>query len=110
MQLGEAEALRVLDDHERGIGDVNAHFDDRGGDQQLDAPGLEFLHHLLLLGGLQATMHQANGDAPESLARVALAQLGAERHLVAIGDGRIEPGVRGVEGGQRLRRELRAAG
>src|SRR5260221_10898275 len=30
VQLRQAEALRMLDDHERGVGHVHAHFDHRG--------------------------------------------------------------------------------
>src|SRR5439155_16721657 len=36
MELGEAEALGVLDDHDGGVGDVDADFDDGGGNQDLD--------------------------------------------------------------------------
>jgi hypothetical protein len=32
MELGEAEALGMLDDHDGGVGDVDADFDDGGGD------------------------------------------------------------------------------
>jgi hypothetical protein len=41
MKLGQAHALRVLDHHQRGVGHVHTHLDHRGGDQQVDAPGLE---------------------------------------------------------------------
>ena len=31
VELGKAEPLRVLDDHDGGVGHVYAHFNDRGG-------------------------------------------------------------------------------
>ena len=36
VQLREAEALGVLDDHDGGVGNVDADFDDGGGDQDVD--------------------------------------------------------------------------
>jgi len=44
MELGEAEALGVLDDHDGGIGDVHADFDDGGGDENLRFVFAETLH------------------------------------------------------------------
>ena len=33
VELGEAEPVRALDDHDRRLGDVDAHLDDRGADE-----------------------------------------------------------------------------
>ena len=41
VQLGQAEALGVLDHHDRGVRDVDAHLDHRGGDEDLDLPAGE---------------------------------------------------------------------
>ena len=38
MKLRKAEAVGVLDDHNRGVCDVHAHFDDGGADQHVDIP------------------------------------------------------------------------
>ena len=37
VELREAEALGVVDDHDGGVGDVDADFDDGGGDEDVDA-------------------------------------------------------------------------
>src|SRR4029077_5254860 len=44
MELGEAEALGVLDDHDGGVRDVDADFDDGGGDEDLHFVFAELLH------------------------------------------------------------------
>ena len=45
MELREAEALGVLDDHHRRVRHVDANFDDGRGDQQVDLTGDERGHH-----------------------------------------------------------------
>ncbi|MCY1236293.1 hypothetical protein D9M72_489410 [compost metagenome] len=62
MQLRQAEALGVLDHHQRGIGHVHAHFDHGGGHQHLHAVGAEIVHHGSLLGRRQASVHQAHAQ------------------------------------------------
>ena len=59
MQLGQPQPLRVLDDHQAGIGHVHPHLDDGGGDQQLQYARLELLHHPLLLDRAHPTVDQA---------------------------------------------------
>ena len=49
VELGEPETLRVLDDHHRGIRDVDADFDHGRGDENLEGPFVEPLHNLLFL-------------------------------------------------------------
>ncbi len=44
MELGKAEALGVLDDHYGGVGNIDADFDDSGGDENLDFVFAELLH------------------------------------------------------------------
>src|ERR1700675_4327437 len=43
MELGEPEALRMLDDDERGVRNVEPHLHHRGGDQDARLPGAESL-------------------------------------------------------------------
>jgi hypothetical protein len=45
MQLRQSEALGVLDDHDGGIGNVDADFHNGGGHQDLDFILAELLHH-----------------------------------------------------------------
>ena len=40
MQLTQAEAFGVLDEHDNGVGNVHTHFHHRCGDQQVDFPVL----------------------------------------------------------------------
>ena len=61
MELGEAEALGFENDHDRGIGDVDADFDDGGGDEGVEFPGAEAAHHRFLFLRLQAAMHEPSG-------------------------------------------------
>ena len=46
VQLGEAEAFRVLNDHHGGVGDIHTNLDDGGGHQNLYLVAAEFLHDL----------------------------------------------------------------
>ena len=62
MQLGESEPLRVLDNEDARVRHVHADLDDRGRDKQLDAVGVEPLHHRLLLRGLHGTVEQPTGN------------------------------------------------
>ena len=60
VQLGEAEALGVLDDHQAGVGHVHAHLDHRGGHQHLELAAHEGLHHRRLDVVLEPPVHQAH--------------------------------------------------
>ena len=71
MELGEAEALGVLDDHDAGIRHVDADLDDGRRDEQLDLVRIEVLHDALLLGRRELAVHEAARDAAED----AVAQL-----------------------------------
>jgi len=51
VELGEAESLGVLDDHDGGVGDVDADFDHSGGDQDLGLAASECLHLALFMNG-----------------------------------------------------------
>ena len=62
VQLGQAEALGVLDHHQAGVGHVDADLDDGGGHQQLQLTRLEGRHDLLLLRRLHASVQQADAQ------------------------------------------------
>ena len=69
MELGEAEALGVFDDHEAGGGDIHPHFDDRGGDQQIQLTGLEGVDHGVLLRGFEPPVNQADAQVGQCQAQ-----------------------------------------
>ena len=56
MQLGQAEAVGVLDNHHRGVGDVHAHLDDGCGYHDLCVPIDKALHLEILVLGSQPTV------------------------------------------------------
>ena len=67
VELGEAEALGVFNQHERGVRHVDADLDDGGGDEHLGLAVAEFLHDGFLLVGAHASVKQANVPACEDL-------------------------------------------
>ena len=58
MQLRQAEALGVLDDHDRRIGHVHADFNHRGGHQHIDLAALETAHDDFLFVRIEPPMQQ----------------------------------------------------
>ena len=66
MELGESESLRVLDDHDGGVGDVDAHLDDGGRDEEVDLAAREVRHHGCLVLGGQASVEQPQAQPGES--------------------------------------------
>ena len=71
MELAEAEALGILHDDEGGVGDIHAHLDDRGGDEDVDLPRRHGGHDRLLVLRLQLPVHAGHAQigeaAPEGL-------------------------------------------
>ena len=67
VQLREAHALGVLDDHERRVRHVDADFDDGGRDQQPDLAVLERAHAALLLLRRHAAVHEADAHLRQRL-------------------------------------------
>ena len=65
MQLGDAEAVGVHDDHHSGVGDVDADLDDRGGDEDLGLTVSEAIHDGLLLIGVQPRMKDVDAQSCE---------------------------------------------
>ena len=70
VQLGDAEALGVLDEHYGRVGDVDADLDDGRGDEHVGFAGGERGHRLLLLARSHAAVQQHEPVA----AQLALAQ------------------------------------
>ena len=69
VQLGQAEAFRILDDHQAGVGHIHTHLDHGGGDQQMQVASLEGGHDLGLLRRFHAAVDQSDGQARQSLAK-----------------------------------------
>ena len=92
MELREAEALCVLDHHQGCIGNVDAHLDDGGGDENLGEARDEVLHDGILLGSGHRTVHEADGEVGQALLKVVAADgRGCEVELVAFLDERTDP-------------------
>ena len=58
MQLRQAQALRILDDNQRGIGHIHPHFNYGGRDQKVELAVLELFHDRCFFGRLEATMNK----------------------------------------------------
>ena len=80
VQLRQAKALGVFDDHHRGIGHIHPNLDDRGADQDLDPVLLKILHDRGLFFGCHAPVQQGHGE----LGQRAVAQLvvGFDRRFI----------------------------
>ena len=63
VQLGKAEALGVFDDHQAGVGHIDANFDHRGCHQQVCLAGLKRRHD----GGFLIRGHAAVDQAHPQL-------------------------------------------
>ena len=70
VQLGEAEALGVVDDHDGGFGHVDADFDHGGGDEELGLAAGEGGDRALANGGVLPAMGQADAGAEMAAQRV----------------------------------------
>ena len=65
MQLRQPEALRCLDDHQRGIGHIHPHLDHRRRHQHGQPPGSEIGHHRILVWPLHLAVDKANTPFPQ---------------------------------------------
>src|SRR6267378_4495977 len=72
VELGEAEALGVLDDHDGGVGDVNADFNDGGGDEDLRLVFAEALHDFFFFVAGEAAVQETELELGKDFAREAL--------------------------------------
>ena len=68
VQLGEPQALRVVDDHQARVGNINTHLDHCRSDQQLNLASLERGHYTGFFGRPQLAMHQPDVQVWQCLA------------------------------------------
>src|SRR5215469_13335496 len=68
VQLREAEAFRLLDQHDGGVGHIHADFNHRGRDQDFDFALFEALHGSFFFVASEAAVYEAHGDLREDLA------------------------------------------
>ncbi len=91
VKLRQAEAFGMLDDDDRGIGNVDADLDHGGGDDDPRRARLEVGHHAVLLLGVHPSMNEADPVA-EELAQHLGALFGRRQFaLVAFLDQRADP-------------------
>ncbi len=92
VQLRQAETLGVFDDHDAGVGHVDADFDHRGRDQQLRLAVLERVHLRVLFVGLQTPVNQADAQIRQIGAQLFGRGFGGLRvELVGLLDQRADP-------------------
>ena len=65
MELRQAETLGVLDDHNRGIGNVDADLDDGGSDENPQLAVAKLAHDVVALVRFHAAMDQADAKVFE---------------------------------------------
>jgi hypothetical protein len=65
VELGEAEALRIFDDHAAGVGDIDADFDDDGGDEDIVFARSEAVHGLIFFVGGELAVDEADAEVRE---------------------------------------------
>ena len=75
VELAKAEAFGALDDHYRGVGDIDTHLDDRRGDHDLCLTGYELLHGGVFIGGFEFAVDHADVVFGETLLHVFVAGL-----------------------------------
>src|SRR6266542_2471431 len=76
MQLRQAEALGVFDQHDRGVRHVHADLDHGRSHQNLNLIRAERPHYALFLGGLHLSVQQADVEFREDLLAEVLVHLG----------------------------------
>ena len=86
VELGEAETLGVVDDHDAGVGHVDADLDDGGGDEDVDVAALEARHGDLLVVGAEAAVEQAEAQAGERAAAKLVVHLGGGAEFGLFGE------------------------
>ena len=63
MQLRQAHALWILNHHQRGIGNIDAHFYHRCGNEKLKLAGLEASHDSGFVAAFQAPVEDADRNS-----------------------------------------------
>ena len=85
MQLGQAEALGVLDDHDARVRHVHPHLDDRRRHKNVNLAGGERLHHALFAVRLHAAVQQADAVGGEDLLSEMIVHLGGRLEIDLVG-------------------------
>ena len=67
VQLREPEGIRIIDNHEVGIRYIHTDFHHCGGDENVELPLAERLHHLIFFRSWHAAMQQAHPPLREKL-------------------------------------------
>ncbi len=65
--MRQAKAVGVFDDHDGGVRNVDADFDDRGCDQHVDLAALEFAHDVFFFVRVEAAVQQADVQVGKNL-------------------------------------------
>src|SRR4051794_11061568 len=92
VQLRDAVALGVLDEHHRRVGHVDADLDDAGGHEDVGAAGGEGGHGLLLVARAHLPVHEHTAEVLElgRLQALVLARRGARLELLGLLDERAD--------------------
>jgi len=92
MQLGQTESLGILDEHDGGVGHVDADFDDGGSNQDVEVPVQEGLHRVLLLVPEHLSMKKADLEIGKHfvLEHLMMFDCGLQFELLAFLDERID--------------------
>ena len=67
VQLGESEALGVFDDHDRRVRDVDADFDDRRRDEDVELPAREGVHDPIFVVRLHPAVQERDSIGREDV-------------------------------------------
>ena len=84
MQLGDAEAVCVENDHFRCIGNIDTHLDHRGRHEDIGVPGAESIHHFFLLARLHPTVKKVDGEIGKFLGTQKPKRLLSRRQLESL--------------------------
>jgi len=87
VHLREAEALCVVDDHDGGVGDIDADLDDGGGDQDIDLSAMEAGHGYFLFVGAEAAVEKTEAETGERAGAEVVEHLGGGAEI-CFGDGK----------------------
>ncbi|HVG95254.1 MAG TPA: hypothetical protein VND21_12455, partial [Planctomycetota bacterium] len=91
MELGEPEALRVLHDEHRRVGDVHPHLDHDRRDEHVEVAAAERLDRLVALGRLHAPVDEAHAAPGQRAApRLASRRRVPEARAVRLLDQRVD--------------------
>ena len=65
VELGQAEALGIFNEHDGRIRHIHADFHDSGGYEHIRVPAEEFFHHIIFLLGFHLPVEHSNPAARE---------------------------------------------